>query len=155
MNIVELREAMRKEFDLFYEKIQQHIEETIRHEMASTSAEITHDFSNAEMRPLHFALRDRIMGLDPSMECVPTKFYVGYKVPQRMRRMFVSIRFRKNELIARIDIPADEVDTLLETRDRTGLVNKSMFTDVRISSHTQIDSLMEVIKQAYNRNRKK
>ena len=155
MNLTELREEVRKEFDLFYGKIQQYIEETIRHEMASKPAEVTHDFSNAEMRPLHRALRDRIMALDPDMECEPTKYYVGYKVPGRMRRMFVSIRPRKNALIARIDIPTDEVETLLETRDRTELVNKSMFTDVRISSHTQIDSLMEVIRQAYNRNCRK
>ena len=129
------------------------------HKVLPNNSKNLYEFPNAQMESLHSELHEGILGLDVEMEC---KYYnksgfICYKVQSKMSRRLVIILRRRKKWVIRIDILPNEIDVLkldgsLEVRSREQQTKHPEYSEVDLFDTSKIALVMEVIKQAYEKN---
>ena len=132
------------------------------HKVLPDNSKNSYEFPNAQMESLHSELHECILGLDVEMKY---KYYnrsgfICYKVQSKMRRRLVIILRRCSKLVIRIDILKNEidmskVDASLGVRSRAQKTKHWKYSEVDLFDASKIPLVMEVIKQAYEKNCKR
>lgn len=122
----------------------------------------SYEFPNAQMETLHSKLHECIMGLDVEMgfKYHNKSGFICYKVESKMRRRLVIILRRCSKLVIRIDILKKEIEVLklggsLEVRSRAQRTKHWEYSEVDLFDASEIPLVMDVIKQAYEKNCKR
>jgi predicted transport protein len=93
-------------------------------------------------------LQSFILEIDDSIEEVPKKFYIAYKVAQN----FVCIGFRQNSLILYLKLNPDDLEMKDNMRDVRNIGHHRGTGDIEISieNQGQLDEAKYFIKLAYD-----
>lgn len=94
------------------------------------------------------ALQDYILGLDDSIEEVPKKFYIAYKVTQN----FVCMEIHKSKILLYLKIDPNSVDEYpTNCRDVTGIGHYGTGDfEVAVSKESDLEIAKEYIAKAFN-----
>jgi predicted transport protein len=122
---------------------------------ALTRATATYTFDerlegkSEEIKELTAIIREFILGLDESIEEVPKKFYVAYKVSQNIACM--EVKGRNIKLFLKLK-PSDITSTLPSYRDVTSIGHYGTGdVEFTVSSESEFESVKEFIAMAYNK----
>jgi predicted transport protein len=100
-------------------------------------------------KQLYQNLRERILNLGSDIELVPRKIYIGYK----RKTNFIDITIAKNELWCWLNLKKGELDdpkNLSRDVSTIGHYGNGDY-DLSIYKDTDLDYVMFLVKQAYNR----
>lgn len=107
------------------------------------------DGKNEDIRELAITIREYILGLDESIEEVPKKYYVAYKVSQNIA--CIEVQARNIKIFLKLK-PADIPAGTLNYRDVTSIGHYGTGdVEFTLSSETEFEQVKEFISMAYNK----
>lgn len=101
------------------------------------------------IKELYQTLKARILDLGKDIQIKSNKGYIAF----RRKHNFVAIIFRKSALELVLNIKKSELnDPLNKAKDIGGVLHASGLTEIRIKEPNEIQYVLPLIQQSYNRN---
>lgn len=107
------------------------------------------DGKNKDIQELAIMIREYILGLDESIEEVPKKYYVAYKVSQNI--ICMEVQARNIKLFLKLK-PSDIPEATLNYRDVTSVGHYGTGdVEFTLSTESEFEQVKEFVAMAYNR----
>ncbi|MDH4263921.1 MAG: DUF5655 domain-containing protein [Spirochaetia bacterium] len=103
--------------------------------------------ASTKIKPLLLEIQNYILDIDESIEEVPKKFYIAYKVAQN----FVCIELRQNQLILFLKLKPEDIELKDNMRDVSNIGHRGTGDlEIAVENEMQLEESKTFIKLAYD-----